>query len=41
MFKMADSKAAASENPRRTVVGTSQDLSDARTQLATIFNILP
>ncbi len=41
MFNMDGNKAAASENLRRTVVGTSQDWRDARTQLATILNILP
>jgi hypothetical protein len=41
MFKMDGNKAAPSENLRRTVVGTSQDWRDARTQLATIFSILP
>jgi hypothetical protein len=40
MFKMADNKAAESENPSRTVVGTSQGWSDARMPLTIIFNIL-
>jgi hypothetical protein len=29
-----------SDNPRRTVVSTSQDLSDARPKLEVFFNIL-
>ena len=37
---MVGNEAAVSENPSRTVVGTSQGWSDARTKLATIFNIL-
>jgi hypothetical protein len=41
MVKMASDKAAASESLRRTAVGTSQGLSDARTPWVAIFSILP
>jgi hypothetical protein len=37
---MDGNKAAVSENPSRTEVGTSQGWSEARTSLANIFNIL-
>ena len=37
---MVGSKAAVSENLSRTVVGTPQGWSDARTPVAIIFNIL-
>lgn len=41
MLKKAVSKAAASEDRRRTPLGYGEDLNDARTMLAGFFSILP
>jgi hypothetical protein len=38
--RLSAGKAATSESPRRTVVRTSQDLTEVRTTLEAIFNIL-
>lgn len=38
--KRFPSKAAGNETPRRTFLGTSQTLSDTRTQLESVFNAL-
>ena len=39
--KWPSSKAAASEDPKRTLLGYVEDLNDARTLLADFFSILP